>query len=244
MVCEQTYHVCTCSQTWAIVSQEIEQLHYWHHRVGYSSTSAFCYVYQMKCDSSFFFCTGSFLPFRVTEGTPVLGRAGFVGYLRWLLHSPSPQQQTLHSFNMREFRGGGMVASYKWDMDFNPHEVLYYVSLLTRWSKPDCLDITISAHPTELCVLELSGLPAHPQAVYGTAADHTSFGIFPKVHSATSLREHGAGYMTLAGESYTVLVSPGDGRQGHDLRLLFYWTNNKQLLVICILCELNLDNPD
>lgn len=100
-------------------------------------------------------------------------------------------------------------------------DLFMYVCFLIRWSKPDCLDITISAHPTELCVLELSGLPAPPQAVYGIAVGHNSLGMLPEVRSATSLKASGAGYMTHVGESYTVLILPGDGRQGHALRLLF-----------------------
>ena len=59
------------------------------------------------------FPSGSFLPLRVTEQTPLLGRSGFAGYLRWLLHSPAVTESPT-SFAVREQEGGGIVASYRW----------------------------------------------------------------------------------------------------------------------------------
>ena len=58
------------------------------------------------------YSTGSFLPLRVTEQTPMLGRSGFAGYLRWLLHSPVVTESPV-SFAVREQEGRGIVASYR-----------------------------------------------------------------------------------------------------------------------------------
>lgn len=54
---------------------------------------------------------GSFIPLRVTEGTPELGKAGFIGYIRWLLHIP-PFSLSNYSANIREQKMGGMIATF------------------------------------------------------------------------------------------------------------------------------------
>ena len=56
---------------------------------------------------------GTFLPLRVTSGTPLLGEAGLAGTLCWVLHSPSmSSSQTHHTSHIRQYHGPGIVATY------------------------------------------------------------------------------------------------------------------------------------
>ena len=99
---------------------------------------------------------------------------------------------------------------------------MYYSLPCIRWSKCECLEIEISAHPSEKCVVELSGLPAAPLAVLSTAVDGGVVTL-PLVFSALELRNSQQAYMllSLAEQVYTVLVWPGNSSQGHALRVLF-----------------------
>ena len=62
---------------------------------------------------------GSFIPLRVGEKTALTGMDAshileankFVGYIRWLLHSPGVTQDPV-SYKLREERGHGIIASY------------------------------------------------------------------------------------------------------------------------------------
>lgn len=54
---------------------------------------------------------GSFLPLRVTDDTPELGKAGFIGHLRWLLYVPAFSWNIV-STPVREQNNIGMIASF------------------------------------------------------------------------------------------------------------------------------------
>lgn len=70
-------------------------------------------LYRSHLDYSMLACNsvGTFIPLRVTEDTPVYGRSGFVGYLRWMLHSPGVTATPVRS-SVREEGDRGIVASY------------------------------------------------------------------------------------------------------------------------------------
>ena len=94
--------------------------------------------------------------------------------------------------------------------------------VLHRWSKPGCLEVAISAHPTQHSLLQLTGLPSPPQAVLSTTAAGDMLTL-PEVHSAGELRASSVGgYVTvrLTGDCYTMYVRPGDGGLGSALRVL------------------------
>jgi alpha-glucosidase (family GH31 glycosyl hydrolase) len=86
-------------------------VYWWNHSLVYTGGSKYTFNNIPLTEFSVFFKKGSFIPLRVTEGTPELGKAGLMGYIRWLLHIP-PFSHTIYSTKIREEEKGGMIATF------------------------------------------------------------------------------------------------------------------------------------
>lgn len=84
-----------------------------------------------------------------------------------------------------------------------------------------CLEITISSHPTQQSLLELTGLTSPPQGLLITTVSGSM--VLPEVHSIAELRTNSAGaYVVtrLTKDCYTLYVCLGDSELGYALKLL------------------------
>lgn len=91
-----------------------------------------------------------------------------------------------------------------------------------RWSKPGSLEITISSHPTQRSLLELTGLTSPPQGLLMTTVSG-SMVTLPKVHSIAELTTNSPGayvVTSLTKDCYTLYICLKDRELGHALKLL------------------------
>lgn len=96
------------------------------------------------------------------------------------------------------------------------------VTSVIRWSKPGNLEITISAHPTQQSLLELTGLASPPHAVL-IATVSGSMMALPEVHFIAELKANSAGAYFMARltkDCYVLHVYLGNRKLGHALKLL------------------------
>ncbi|XP_064406980.1 alpha-glucosidase 2-like [Halichondria panicea] len=155
-----------------------------------------------------FLVSNTFIPLRVMDRSLLWDSDGdymhwsgpnvFTGYLRWLLHSPQPQQQgeVLYS-PLREEDGGGMELKHWWVSDHH-------------------LVVTVSAHSTERSLLQLAGLATPLKSVTCGGEDD-----LPLVHSLVGLTRQ-QGYLQQCTNYCSVLIHPGhDGSNGHVVHLYF-----------------------
>jgi len=136
----------------------------------------------------------------VTEKTSVLGGGGFAGYLRWLLHFPAETETPVSSV-VREQKGGGIVASY-------------------RWPKPNCMMVSISAHYQLQSLIEIAGLQAAPQSVAVQNLDGSMMHI-EEVLSISELRKQEHGYYWTELHHRVIILPNATGRYGHIVYLYF-----------------------
>ena len=84
------------------------------------------------------------------------------------------------------------------------------------------LEITISSHPTQQSLLELTGLASPPQGLHITTVSGSMVAL-PEVHSIAELKTNSAGaYVVtrLTKDCYTLYVCLRDRELGHALKLL------------------------
>lgn len=93
----------------------------------------------------------------------------------------------------------------------------------SRWAKPNCLQVTVSAHEEIPSLIEVVGLRAPPSGVYVLTAD----GQLVRIYSAPSvdgLKTLAVGYSLhhYVDGYYKVVVLPGTrGESGHSLYVCF-----------------------
>ena len=98
---------------------------------------------------------------------------------------------------------------------------LHDCTYICRWSKPGCLEITISAHSTQHSLLQLTGLASLPKTILSSARSGKST-LLTSVHSIADMKLNSEGaYVTerINEDCYTLYISLNNKGLGHCITL-------------------------
>lgn len=112
--------------------------------------------------------------------------------------------------------------SYTLIIYLKPLEFKY--TSVVRWSKPGSLEITVSSHPTQQSLLQLTGLTSPPEGLLVTTVSGSMVAL-TEVHSIAKLRTNSAGayvFTRLTKDCYTLHICLGDSELGQALKLLIW----------------------